>query len=160
MTYPAASVVFYAAVFEFVTFDVVPTDGAYAAIFHFKDVPYSQQAANVGYPSRYFIPNSGSVPIFMILNLVLQLIFFALINILKSGKVFRFAQFKHNSFLWAGFNDFINEIYLTQSFAICINTSSLGFVSLAVGFNNSFMSAMALVVAILPIYVAAQVYIE
>ena len=108
LTYPAASVVFYAAVFEFVTFDVVPTDGAYAAIFSFKDVPYSQQAANVGYPSRYFVPNSGSLPMFMLLNLVLQLIFLALTCILKSGKILRFAKFKQDSFLWAGFNDFIN----------------------------------------------------
>ena len=139
---------------------MIPTDGAYAVLFDFKDVAYSQQAAAVGYPSRYFIVNSGSIPIFMLYNLVLQLIVFGIVCCIKDGRLNRFAVFKSTSFRWAGFNDFINEIYLTQSFAICINTSSMGFVSLSVGINNTFGSIIAVTLIVVPIIISIRAHLQ
>lgn len=68
LNYPGNCVVFYGVVFNFVTFDVIPTDGIYGPIFNFDDEPFSEQAAVIGYESLHVITNSGSIPIFMIWN--------------------------------------------------------------------------------------------
>ena len=71
LNYPANCVIFYGVVFNFVTFDVLPTEGLYGEIFGFVNIAYSEQAANIGYESHYAISNSGSIPIFMLFNFVL-----------------------------------------------------------------------------------------
>ena len=95
LSYPAAAIVFYAVVFEYVTFDVIPTDGPYDATLKFENVPYSDEAASVGYASRYIIYNSGSQPIFMVAILVFQLIFLCLTCIVSETTcLYRFARGK------------------------------------------------------------------
>ena len=70
LTYPAPAVIFYAALLEYVTFDIIPSEQIYNLIFDFNedaDSAYSDEADSIGYSSRYFIKNSGSVPIYMVL---------------------------------------------------------------------------------------------
>lgn len=67
LNYAAAVSIFYSTLFEFVTFDIVPTDEIYAEIFDFESEPYSDEADNIGYGSRLFIENTGSLFVYMVL---------------------------------------------------------------------------------------------
>jgi len=66
---PPSAIIFFSALFEFVTFDIVPTDDIYQETFAWENTPYSESADNIGYGSRQIIENTGSVPIFMIVIL-------------------------------------------------------------------------------------------
>ena len=63
---PPSAIIFFSALFEFVTFDIVPTDAIYQTAFAWENTPYSESAENIGYESRQIIENTGSVPIFMV----------------------------------------------------------------------------------------------
>ncbi len=67
LNYPAVSTLFYGLIFEFVNFDIVPTDPIYGYVFAFKNEPYSEQAEETGYESGLFIVNSGSFLIYVCL---------------------------------------------------------------------------------------------
>ena len=66
LNYAAAVSVFYSSLFEFITFDVVPTDEIYGNIFEFESDPYSDEADDIGYGSRIFIENTGSLLVYLI----------------------------------------------------------------------------------------------
>ena len=70
LSYPASSIAFFSVVFSYVTYDVIPTENMYLKLFGFVEDPYSDQANNVGYPAIYLIPNSGSMPIFILIHIV------------------------------------------------------------------------------------------
>lgn len=161
LSYPPATVTFYAVVLKYVTFDAIPTDGPYDEIFGFENVPYSLEAASVGYESCYIIYNSGSVPIFMIAILVLQLLFLIITLLVSQGTcVYRFARKKQTDFWWTGFNDGVNDIYMNQCYAIGFNTTVLPFTSTAVSVNNSFLILMILIVALTPFIIAIKLHLD
>ena len=60
LRYPAAAIIFYAVILEYVTFDVIPTDESYIDLFGFENKPFSDEADSVGYGSCFIIFNSGS----------------------------------------------------------------------------------------------------
>ena len=64
---PPSAIIFFSALFEFVTFDIIPTEDIYAVILAWENVPYSEKAENIGYASRQIIENTGSVPIFLLI---------------------------------------------------------------------------------------------
>lgn len=70
LNYPKSSNAFYKPLLEFVNFDLIETEGPYNYVFNFENVPYSDQIEEIGYESRYTIPNLGSIPIFMIIILL------------------------------------------------------------------------------------------
>ena len=155
MAYPAAALIFYAGIFEFVTFDIIPTDRLYDKLFAFEnDVPFSDRAKDIGYESRYAIPNSGSMPIFICVMLVVQPLY-ALITSLapKNGSIYTFTKTKQEAFKWAGLTDFTSEIYLSMSFCLCINTSAFSFDSRSEVINNVCACIMALFMLIWPLNV-------
>ena len=55
-------------------------------------------------------------------------------------------------------NDFINEMYLSMSFATSINYSDFRFTSAAVTFNNIFAMVVTAVLCVNPVYISVQVY--
>ena len=161
LNYPASSITFFAIIFEYVTFDVIPTDNLYKQLFGFSlDDPYSAQADNVGYPTRIFIGNLGSIPIFMLINLLSQIFFYLLSKIVKRGRCARLAQAKQDSFRWGGFNDFINEIFLTVSFAVSINFSKVDWSTTPMTISNIFAIIMALVIIVVPNFIAIALHLR
>ena len=64
LNYAATVAIFFSSVFEFVTFDIVPTDEIYGEIFDFESDPYSEEADRIGYGSRLVIENTGSLLIY------------------------------------------------------------------------------------------------
>ena len=64
--------VFYGSLFEFITFDIVPTDDIYGEMFEFDSDPYSEEADNIGYGSRLFTENTGSLLVYIFI-LALQM---------------------------------------------------------------------------------------
>ena len=63
---PENAILFYSIIFEWITFDLLPTDLIYGLFLNFEnDTPYSDKADEVGYGSRFIIPNSGSVTIYI-----------------------------------------------------------------------------------------------
>lgn len=53
--------------FEFVNFDILPTDLIYGAAFNYDSDPISERAEEIGYESGLFIENSGSFLIYVVL---------------------------------------------------------------------------------------------
>ena len=154
--YPAGISVFYAAIFEYVVFDFIPTDNLYENIFDFENKePYSEEADNIGYPSRYLIFNSGSVTIFIFAYAASQLLYALLARVLPSGNsVSNFARNKRDGFFWVGLTDFVNETYLTLAFCVCINTTEYRFNNWSNAFNSVFMTLIATVLIIWPFKVS------
>ena len=70
LAYHPIAVIFFSSIFEYVTFDLIPTEELYAEIFGWDNVPFSDEAGWIGYESRYLIENLGSIPIYIILNLM------------------------------------------------------------------------------------------
>ena len=56
--------------FGFANFDLIPTDYIYEIIFGFENVPYSDQADEIGYGSHFIIENSGATTIFIVIMLL------------------------------------------------------------------------------------------
>ena len=55
LNYSASVSYFYSFLFEFVTYDVVPSDDIYDEVFKFDSPAFSVQAENIGYASSYTI---------------------------------------------------------------------------------------------------------
>lgn len=70
LNYPASISIFFGTIFGFVTFDILPVDNIYGAIFDFDSEPYTETAAETGYESLYMIENTGCLLIFLFLILV------------------------------------------------------------------------------------------
>ena len=90
LEYPAPVAIFYAGIFEFVTFDLVPTEGLYDAVFSFRETePFSEEADNIGYSTRYAIENSGSITLFIFLTALMQCLYSLIIcTTQKTSKVY------------------------------------------------------------------------
>ena len=67
LDYPQSAMIFFSKIFEFVTFDLIPTDHIYVEIFQWVNTAFSKMAEAVGYPSHFMIENGGSITIFIIL---------------------------------------------------------------------------------------------
>ena len=124
LNYAAAVSIFYSTLFEFVTFDIVPTDEIYAEIFDFDSEPYSEEADNIGYGSRLFIENTGSLFIYAILIALKLLLVNAIIKFCskhkKLKKVKKWAKRSKSGFLWAGAIEFQDELYLCVALSLGI----------------------------------------
>ena len=90
LQYPQTSAIFFDAIFGFVTYDMVPTEDIYVLIFNWNNVPYSEEADSSGYHSRWIIENSGSITLFIVLEIVLQLFYSIIKRIFKSGRIHDF----------------------------------------------------------------------
>lgn len=92
-----------------------------------KDQPYSDEADNLGYGSQHIVQNSGSIGIFVVLLAAQQLLASVTTRVTKKGgKANKWATNKKSSFRWAGFTNFLNEVYLNMAFAVCINAAAFG----------------------------------
>ena len=126
LVYPPSVVMFFSRLLSFVTFDVIPSTLIYELLFGWTNVPYSDQADEIGYGSLFIIENSGSGTIFIVLILINQIIYMYLYKKLTlGGKFHKFITRQRNSFLWAGFNNFFNSIYMPMSFGFCVNLTCL-----------------------------------
>ena len=158
LNYPVSSQIFFEKVFTFVTFDIIPwTEEIYNYIFGWINNPFSPQADLVGYPSCQLIENSGSITIFIVLQIVLLLVYSLVARILKIGRIHDYMRRKLDGFLWAGCNDFLDGIYLTMCFGICINASSIEFSSTGLWINNVYACIFALIVGFGPVLLAKKV---
>jgi hypothetical protein len=143
LMYPEVTLVFYSSVFDFVTFDMIPTEYIYPLILTLANVPYSEAAEKIGYESRYIIWNSGSITIYIFIYILMQLIYAGLAKILNPGKALDFVRGKQKAFKWGGLCDFFNEVYLTMSYCVCINLSSMSIYDQSSGINNVFNGIIA-----------------
>lgn len=95
LQYPEELNSFFGKIFEFVTFDVIPTEYIYPHILvDLDEESFSEQAEKIGYESVYFIPNSGSITIFIFICLFTQLLFAGLSKVLPEGRVLRYVNSK------------------------------------------------------------------
>lgn len=142
VNYPGVSVIFFSKVFEFVTFDLLhgffpQLESLSEQLFGGVNVPYSDEAQNIGYESRYMLTNLGSIPVIILFIIALQLLYSVVFKCSKpGGRVNGFAGRKIANFRWSGFHNLFNELYLTMCFSIAINTSAMDFISVGVAVNN------------------------
>ena len=153
LMYPATIALFFSKVLEFITFDIIPTELIYPYIFDFPEGAYSDQADLIGYGSRYIIINGGSITLFLLAYLLLQIIFAILAKTLSDGKFLRYVKWKQESFMWSGLVDFFTDIYLTLSFAFCINISSMRMDSASTGINNVYNVIIGIALVFGPIII-------
>ena len=158
LMYPGTVVAFYAALFEFLTFDIIPTDGVYDEVFGFEnDEPYSESAANIGYESRLLIINSGSMTIFVLYILLKQLIF-GLVQLMtpNGSKLHNYVVSKRGAFFYGGFADFVNEMYLSMAYSVMINTTAMSTETWALTVNSIYAGNVAAVLVLFPIRLACD----
>ena len=77
---PQNAIIFYSGLFEFVTFDIIPTDLVYDKLFDDSWVtePFSEQAESIGYETRLIFSNLGSVTWMLVSLMVWHSILFIL----------------------------------------------------------------------------------
>ena len=93
LNYAAISSFFFGFMIEFVNFDLIQMQAIHAYFFGFDNVPWSAQAEYVGYESRYFIENTGSLLYVYLILMLVQLIIFMMIRAFASTtKVHKFAK--------------------------------------------------------------------
>ena len=160
LNYPASISIFFGTIFGFVTFDILPVDNIYGAIFDFDSEPYTETAAETGYESLYMIENTGCLLIFLFLILVQQSFLAIILKYLPAKfKALRaWAIKKRSIFLWAGLIDFFGEMYLNCAFSIGINLTSLEMTSPSIVFNNVFCGLLALVLIAMPLLMSINLY--
>lgn len=151
LVFPPITVIFFSGLFEYVTFDIIPTEEIYAYLFGWQNVAYSEEAESIGYSSRYFIENAGSIPIYIAVDIVLQLLFAFVKLVCKSGRIRGYAARSQARFFWAGCNGKFNDAYLTIAFTVGINMSSMAFVSTSVAFNNCVALFLAALLVLSPL---------
>jgi hypothetical protein len=143
--------IFFGAIIQYVIFDIIPTDYFYPLIFFFKnDSAYSMQAESLGYVSRYLIINTGSITIFIIANILLQLLLKCLTKICKRGKIHNFSHKKLASLQWAGCIEFFDEIYMNMSISFMINISAPNMDNGSEIGNNTFALVMGTCLLFIP----------
>ena len=145
LIFPASVGLFFSSLFEFVTYDVLPTDDIYVPIFGWNNEPYSDEAELIGYESRYTIENTGSLLIYLICIGLRTLLFYTILKRCdpKFKRTRSWAKRKQNDFLFSGAIDFYNENYLCIVFSLGINSSSFKLNSLAEFVNNLFAISLS-----------------
>ena len=157
LNYPVTAALFFGSIFEYVTFDILPTDDIYGKVFELVEEseefePYSEQADATGYGSRYAIINTGSCFIFVNIMILQYSLLFACRKCQRPGsKCANYTSKKLSGFFWAGLVDFIGEFYLNAAFSVGINSTRREFTDLFVAVNNIFALLLALALVILPI---------
>ena len=156
LSYPAAVTIFYSGIFEYVTFDLIPTDTFYEDVFRFEpSEPYSEEAESIGYPSRYLIINSGSLTLFIFVIAIQQLVYSLIARFSEEkSRLNKKAKAKMENFRWAGMTDWVHEINLSMCYCIMINSTAFNFKTGGAAFNNVFMVAMAFLLFLWPFKVA------
>ena len=143
--------IFFRAIIQYVIFDIIPTDYFYPLIFFFQnDSAYSEQAETLGYVSRYLIINTGSITIFIIANILLQIFLKCLTKIYKKGRIHNFSQKKLASLQWAGCIDFFDDIYMNMSISFMINISMPNMDNASEIGNNTFALVMGACLLFIP----------
>ena len=79
---------------EFVKFDVLPSDLIWGFFFTLPDATGAERVARVGYESSYFFPNTGSMPIFVALTVVQQIMLALLACVVRRGRVHAYVKRK------------------------------------------------------------------
>ena len=155
LNYPASTALFYGAIFEYVTFDLLPIEDIYIAIFAFDSEPYSEEADAVGYSSRYWIENTGCLTLYFVLIIVEQIIASVILKSASSeSKTYNFSREKRSRFFWSGAIDFLNDMYMNAVFSIGINLTALGIIDSSTGFNNIMGGFVCCCVLVAPVVIA------
>ena len=157
---PQNAAIFYGGLFEFVTFDIIPTDDIYDKLFDegWRTEPYSPEADGIGYGTRLLFSNLGSVFWIIIFLAILQSVFLTVSKFAhKDGRVKKFVDNRRASFFPGGLTDFAHEVYLIMSFGVCINFSELEFKRVSTSFHNIFVIVCAVALVSGPIAIAINV---
>ena len=149
---------FFRKVMRYVAFDLLWfIEDIYDEIFVLPDdEPYSQQADDVGYESRYLTINSGSITFFILLFFLQQLIFASLAKFApQNSKVNKLAASQAQN-LFAKFTNMFNEFYIVMAFITCINSSVMSMDNASKGFNTIYTGAMIVLLIGWPLVVTAK----
>ena len=154
---PPTAIIFFSALFNFVTFDLIPTEEIYNSVFAWENVPYSESAENIGYASRQIIENTGSVPIFLLIILSQQILFAIVVRAVKNdGRLLSYAKNSRGTFYYGGLMEFFNETYINVCFGVCINSSHIASSSNALLFNTVVALASGITVILGPLILAKK----
>ena len=125
---PATVTIYYSYIFELVRFDLFEEylgfEAALEFVFGFEDEPFNERTDELGYGSRFIISNLGSVFIFFVINVIINILYWLIIKselFEKTNILFKFAKKQFNSFIWNGLITFLNESYLLLCFCAAIN---------------------------------------
>ena len=157
LEYPEVVSKFFAAVFEFVTFDLLPTDPIYGFLFDFPEKSYSDQAEEIGYESVQTIPNLGSVWLFIVFVTVLHSFFQIVVKYCTGGKLKEYANKSRGEFFWSGFIALIDDTYLNVCFALCIASSDARFDTPSLFVSNLSSVIFGVVYLLYPLVLQYQV---
>ena len=130
-----------------------------AYFFGFENVPWSTQAEYIGYESRYFIENTGSLVYVYLLLMLVQLVFVFVIRAFASTtKVHKFAKSRQQSFFWSGKIGYFHEMYLNLSIGIGFNLGAMSMETAQLGFNTLFFVYIGVNAIVIPLLSSKFLY--
>ena len=121
MDTPSKTDIFFNTVFDLISFDIIPTEDLYNKIFEFDNVPLTEYFLAVGYESQHIIFNMGSIFLFLVIEVFIEITFALIAWLCKKPKVKNWAKKKLDSFFFVGLISFYNEIYICMAFSAAIN---------------------------------------
>ena len=162
---PATVSIFYQKIFEIVKFDLFE-DYLYfgdflSYVFDLDDQALSKRAGDLGYESHYIVTNLGSVLIFFILTVLIQIVFYMIAKsgcLAEKNKLKVFAKKQNQNFVWNGLLDFLNQSYLLLCFSVALNAKEaytsfeLQFSTWQLGVNSLFALIACFSILISPIW--------
>jgi len=155
---PANAYVFFAALFQVAAFDVIPTDSMYMKMFDIDEEPLSENFEHLGYETRQFLYNSGSISLVIILFFPIMLCVY-LIGWMPCQSAKKVSARVKNRVLFSGIFSFLIESYMILSVCCCINQTSLKWVhekswrAFGVNINILFTYTFTFIVVAIPIAV-------
>ena len=158
LLFPSFLSKFYSTLLEFVTFDMIPTDEIYSEILDLENSPFSEEAEKIGYESRYILWNSGSIPLYFLIGLVLQ-VFLKILRMILSrcrGKVYSLASRWQAKFFWVDLHQMFDSAYLILVFCTGFNFWSLKFRSASEIFNNGLACIVAFLIIFIPLFISVR----
>jgi len=156
---PPNASIFFGALLSVAAFDALPTDDVYNYIFDINDEPISENFKELGYETRQFMYNTGSLSFVMLLfpPFILMIFIFSLMpckSVKKYGRKQKKKMFFSRIFM------FFEESYMILATSLCINLTNMVWVhektARAFGTNiNTVITGVFTVVLIgLPIGIA------
>ena len=158
--FPPNVVIFYSYIFEYITFDLFPPDKLYALIIDLDETPFSDAAGEIGYDFRRLIPNTGTVTIFIVYTILVQVLSSLILCCTRSGRMHNFARSQKTQLYFSGFTNLLHETSLMMSFGVCINLSMLKYETITDWINNIYAGIAGVLLVIAPILIALAIYRE
>jgi len=156
---PANASIFLSALFQVAGFDALPTDDMYDFLFDIDEEPISANFDTLGYSTRQFLYNVGSLGLLILFFLP----FLAMVYIFKympCETLTKFSAKQRNKIFFNDLFSFLLESYMMLAVCVCVNLTNMTWMheisQRAFGVNVNIIITVVFIIVLvsLPVVVA------